>query len=79
MSNKIPTLDYHQFMTDDLELLKWLDNLICYGLVLITGAPVERRQLMSVASRVGYTMSTFYEYDCDSSYTSFVSKNAVFF
>ena len=59
MASKIPTVKHQQAMTDDWELLKMLDYLVCYGFVVVKNGPTKEGEFMNLVGRVGHTISSF--------------------
>ena len=58
-TSNIPKVEYQQALTDDWELLKMLDYLVCYGFVVVQNGPTEEGEFMNLVGRVGHTISTF--------------------
>lgn len=52
--------DFEDVMTDDGNLLKWLECLSTYGVAVITGAGVEVGTLRRLAGRIGFLKRTQY-------------------
>jgi len=59
MASKIPAVKHQQAMTDDWELLKMLDYLVCYGFVIVKNGPTKEGEFMNLVGRVGHTISSF--------------------
>lgn len=60
LTEKIPTANFNDLITDDVALLTWLQQLEVFGFVLIQNAPVEHGQIKKLADRVSFIRKTHY-------------------
>ncbi|XP_071481204.1 gamma-butyrobetaine dioxygenase-like [Diadema antillarum] len=58
--NKIPTFPFDDVMTKNDALQGWMEGLVVYGLVKITGAPCELGALNKLCQKVAFERKTFY-------------------
>ena len=56
----LPNLAWDSVMKDDAALLRWLQMLETFGLVMVTGAPQETGHVMALAERVAFVKRTHY-------------------
>lgn len=50
----LPTVDFDEVMTSSKGLSKWLDNIACYGLGMVSNTPPNPESTRALAERVAY-------------------------
>ena len=60
MSQNILSIDFTSYQKSEHVLLKALEQLKRYGLILITGIPSQEHAVESIAGRIGHLRETFY-------------------
>jgi len=53
LEEELPIIEYQRFTHSDEGVLDWINGLLDYGIVLLTGAPAKAGQIQHIADRVG--------------------------
>lgn len=53
-ANGLPTVTFDEVMTESRGLKKWLENIACYGLGMVSNTPHNRESTRALAERVAY-------------------------
>ncbi|MEQ9359594.1 TauD/TfdA family dioxygenase [Coleofasciculus sp. F4-SAH-05] len=53
-ANGLPTVTFNEVMTESRGLKKWLENIACYGLGMVSNTPHNRESTRALVERVAY-------------------------